>query len=93
MPLVQALKQIIPLFLSGRLLHWSILDFLPILERAYLQRRVSKIILILLVLLDFKLDLVVKVLEMLLHALLLDGRLRELKASLQAIVRLVERHT
>ena len=51
-----------------------------------------EILLLLLVLLDLELDLVVKVLEVLLHALLLNGRLRELNASLQAVVRLVERH-
>lgn len=76
MPLIQALKQVIPLLLPGRLLHRFFRDFLSILERAYLQRRVREILLLLLVLLDLELDLVVKILQVLLHALLLNGRLR-----------------
>ena len=53
----------------------------------------SEILLLLLVLLDLELDLVVKVFEVLLHALLLHGRLRELNVSLQMVIRIVERHT
>ena len=51
-----------------------------------------EILLLLVILLDLELDLVVKILEVLLHALLLYGRLRNLNVSLQAVVRLVERH-